>query len=67
MRSILNKKKILILGINGTLGKKLYQDLKKNRNFRACGISKKNSDFNLNLENFKKLELFLKKINLKLL
>lgn len=61
MRSILNKKKILILGINGTLGKKLYQDLKKNRNFRTCGISKKNSDFNLNLENFKKLELFLKK------
>ena len=57
------KKKILILGSNGTLGKCLLLNLKKNKKYNIFGTSKKKSDFNLNLKNFSKLQKLILKLN----
>ncbi len=55
------KDKVLILGNKGTLGKNLFQKFKKISKFSTFGLAKSKSDYNLNLENFKKLENLIKK------
>ena len=53
--------KFLVLGSNGTLGKKISKDLKLNNKFFVKTVAKKNANFCLNLENFDKLENIIKK------
>ena len=53
-------KKFLIIGSKGLLGSEIIKYLKK-RNFSYSTISRKNSNFNLNLEKYKKLNKFFKK------
>ena len=51
------KNKVLILGSNGSLGKRIKEILKAKKNCDLKTIAKKkNADFNFNLENFKKLK-----------
>ena len=50
------KNKVLILGSNGSLGKRIKEILKGKKNCDLKTIAKKNADFNFNLENFKKLK-----------
>jgi dTDP-4-dehydrorhamnose reductase len=50
------KKKILIIGSLGTLGKKLTKDLKLNKKIIIKTLAKKKADYCFNLENFKKLD-----------
>ncbi len=57
------KKNFLILGSNGSLGKKILKILASKKNCRFKTIAKKNADFNFNLENFNKLEKIIKKNN----
>lgn len=53
----MKKYKFLIIGSNGLLGTNIVKYLVKNKhNFKT--IARKNSDFNLDLKNFKKLHFF---------
>ena len=51
----------LVLGSNGTLGKKISKDLKLNNKFFVKTVAKNNANFCLNLERFDKLENIIKK------
>jgi dTDP-4-dehydrorhamnose reductase len=55
------KKSIFILGSEGLLGSALKKELRLNesKNFYTFTLAKKNSDFNLNLKNFSKLQKIL--------
>tara|TARA_B100000795_G_scaffold270073_2_gene262507 strand:+ start:3712 stop:4584 length:873 start_codon:yes stop_codon:yes gene_type:complete len=50
----------LILGSNGTLGKKIFEELVLKKKFIIKTVAKKNADFCINLEKFDKLENIFK-------
>jgi len=54
------KKNFLILGSNGSLGKKVLKILSLKKNYQFKTVAKKNADFNFNLENITKLEKIIK-------
>ena len=56
----MRSKKFLIIGSKGLLGSEIVKYLKK-KNFSYSTISRKNSNFNLNLKKYKKLNEFFKK------
>ena len=57
------KKNFLILGSNGSLGKKIIKILTSKKNCSFKTIAKKKADFNFDLENFNKLEKIIKNNN----
>ena len=54
------KKNFLILGSNGSLGKKIIKILTSKKNCSFKTIAKQKADFNFDLENFNKLEKIIK-------
>ena len=54
-------KKFLILGSNGSLGKKMIKILSKQKEYSFKTIARNRAHFNFNLENFEKLEKIIKK------
>ena len=56
---------ILVLGSNGLLGSHIVKDLKK-RKLNFFTIARSNSNYNLNLKNFKNLNIFFLKHKFKI-
>ena len=61
----MNNFEFLVIGSNGLLGSRIVNSLKK-KNLSFLTIARKNSNFNLNLENFKKINYFFSKNRFKI-